>query len=67
MVWLNFMYVNYVEKLVYLSVCCLVEKLQKAVSIQIPGEGKYSMLIIAKKKKPMGQYSLNLLPGRFMK
>ena len=70
MVWLNFLCVNYVEKLVYLSVCCLVEKLQKAVFIQIPGEGQYLMLIIAKKKyppPPMGQYFLNLLPGRFMK
>ena len=48
----------------FVSECCLVEKLQKAVFFHIPGKGRYLVLIIAK-NNPMGQY-FNLLPGRFI-
>ena len=49
----------------FVSICCLVEKLQMAVFFQIPGESQYLVLIIAT-NLPMGQY-FNLLPGRLIK
>ena len=49
MVLLNFLGVNYMEKLVYLCLNVVWLKRKKAVFFHIPGKGRYLVLIIAEK------------------